>query len=135
MGSPGCSIERPSADDTDRHGRSPFDPERTADRDPRLAPGESGRIAQLHRSESASLDLEEGEVGEAIGADERAPEGPSVAEGDLDLLGALNGVFVGEDVPPAIDDEARAQPTRGERLVELVALDLARRHADDRGQR
>ncbi len=55
------------------------------------------------------VDLEQGDVGGRVGADHvGAVGGVGGAEFDLDPVGAVNDVVVGEDVPFGVDHEARA---------------------------
>src|SRR4029450_7544451 len=55
------------------------------------------------------VDLEQRDVGGGIGADDLRALGVTVAQLDLDVLGALDDMRVGEYVPVVVDQEARAR--------------------------
>ena len=61
------------------------------------------------------VDLQQGEVGGGVDADEGRLHGLAIREADLDLLGALDDVVVGDDVAVLVDHEAGAERTRGGR--------------------
>ncbi len=92
--------------------------EGAADRRHRLADHELAVIAQLQRVqlEAVRLDLEQGDVGEGVEADDLGRHHVAVGELDVDLLGGLAGaagvvgddVGVGDDAAAGVEDEARA---------------------------
>jgi len=79
--------------------------------------------AQHDHRQLVELDLEHGQVGVGIGADHLAARVAAVVERDLDLVGALDHVVVGEDVTIGAHDHAAAQAHLG--LVVLVAEEEA----------
>ena len=74
-------------------------------------------VAQRGGSEVVRVDLEHGQVGARIGADDLGLELTPVEQADRHLVGAVHDVIVGEDVAVLGDDEARARA-----LLELRAL-------------
>ncbi len=80
-------------------------------------------VAELHgRQSRAGVDLDHGEVGGLVDADDarRAAEVLRVGIGgelDVDLVGLLDDVIVGDDVALGVDDEAGA-----ERLADLAVV-------------
>ena len=116
--------------DDPRGGRA-VEPERVADRDHGIADLDPGRGAELERLQllGAGIDLEHGDVGRGIGADDLGVEGLAVlaADPDGDLIGALDDVGVGEDVAVGIDHEAgpgRGAALRGAEGIERRGLGL-----------
>ena len=68
-----------------------------------------------------AVDLDDGEVGELVGADDLGVHHAAVVEGDLDLYRAFDDVVVGDDVAVRRDDDAGADAVL-ERLLLLLAL-------------
>ena len=69
-------------------------------------------IAPLHRRQRllvGRLDLEQGDVDAAVGADQLGLELGVILEDDGDVLSALDHVVVGDDVAIAIDHETRSE--------------------------
>ena len=69
------------------------------------------------------LDLEDGDVGLGVAADDLGLEPGVVVQDDRDLVGVLDDVVVGDDVAVVVDEEAR--PQRGGAPPRLLLL-LAR---------
>jgi hypothetical protein len=60
-------------------------------------------------ADRARVDLEHGNVGVRVGADDLCVDGRAVvADADLDAAGARDDVLVGDDVPVGVEEEARA---------------------------
>ena len=64
-----------------------------------------------------AFDLDQRQVGLGVAADDLGVELPFVGQPDLDLVGVLDHVVVGDDEPVRVDDEARPQAA----LLELPA--------------
>ena len=62
------------------------------------------------------VDLDDGEVGQLVGADELGSEDAAVIEGDAHLDGAVDDVVVGDDVAIGRDDDAAADAVLDLRL-------------------
>lgn len=54
-------------------------------------------------------DLQDGEVGIRVGADEFGLGDATIGQGDLDFIGALDDVVIGQDIALWIDDDAGAE--------------------------
>ena len=76
-----------------------------------------------HRIEAAFVDTYHGEVVVGGGAEHAPRELALVGEDDLDALGVLNDVVVGEDDPLRVDDDAGALalPAAAEQVFEEPA--------------
>ena len=70
-------------------------------------------LGELDRLEVGCGDLEDGQVGAGIGADDDRRIYLALVGGDPDLLGVADDVFVGQDVAVGIDDEPGADRARG----------------------
>ena len=80
---------------------------------PTLTASESARASGAERLRG-QVDLEQGEIGGGVGADEGRLDGLTVREADLDRLGAVDHVEVGHDVTVLVDHEAGAEsPSTG----------------------
>ena len=71
------------------------------------------------------IDLDQGDVGLLVGANNGSVELAVVIQGDFQLLGAADDMVVGDDVAVSADDYTRAH-SRGLRLALLLRLLLAR---------
>jgi hypothetical protein len=95
------------ADDAERHGLTK--PERIADRNDVVSDGERIRVADLARSETAGIDLEQRDIRLWIAADELRRELLTIGEIDDDLVGVLDDVMIRQHVAVArVDDNAGA---------------------------
>ena len=70
----------------------------------------SVRVAQHDHRQLVHFDLEDGQVGLGVGADGAGACAAAVREGDVDFVGALDHVVVGQNVTVLADDDAAAQP-------------------------
>ena len=81
--------------------------------DPFTHPGRVA-VAQRRGGEVVGVDLEHGQVGAGVGADDLGLELPPIEQAHRHLVGAVHHVVVGQDVAVTGDDEAGAR-----RLLEL----------------
>src|SRR3954453_21520748 len=118
-------VDRPveGTDDAGRHGS--LEAERAADGDDAVADlhvvrvGERDRVQlQLRR-----VDLDDRDIGRAVGADDLRARGLGVGERDLDRRRAVDDVLVRGDVAVGVDHEARAL---GLRLLPAAVAAVAR---------
>src|SRR5262249_28532695 len=108
------------ADNAERH-RVP-EPEGVADGEDMLADTESIARSEHGRGKPLrAFDLEEGEIDFRIAPDYFGSELALVSELDADLVGAIDDVFVRNDIAARIDDEAGTQCS----LLELARLGRA----------
>ena len=70
------------------------------------------RVAEAHDRQPVRLDLEQRDVGAAVGADHLRLELALVGQLHRDLVRRLDDVRVGQDVAVGADDEARAERLR-----------------------
>jgi len=98
--------------------------ERAADGHDPVADGEVGRVAHLDGRDRVSVEfrLYHGEVGRAVGADDRRLVAVAV-DGDADGGGAIDDVIVRDDVTVGVEDDARA---------DAGAVAVGAVHRDDR---
>ncbi len=101
----------------DARGHRVLETEGLADRDDPLAHLELVRIADRHLRQIPGFDLQHGDVGALVGADDLGLELATVGELDADLVGAVDDVGVGDEVAVGRDDE-----TRTDRLLVELAL-------------
>src|SRR5690606_20063165 len=100
------------AHDAGRHGA--LETERRPDRDHPFADLQAVRIADAHRRQPGRVDLQQRDVGLAVGAYHLRLELALVVQLDRDLFGRLDDVRIGEHVAVGADDEARAEGLRFE---------------------
>ena len=74
----------------------------------RLSRTQRGGITDRNVWKVRAVDLDHGQIGERISADQFAGENAPVAERDLDVGGAIHHVVVGNDVTVGRDDNAAA---------------------------
>ena len=88
---------------------------------PTLTPGRGAELERLQLV-GAGVDLEHGDVGGRVRAEDLGVEGLAVlaADADGDVVGAGDDVGVGEDVAVVVDDEAGAGGGAALRLAEGV---------------
>ncbi|MNK87406.1 hypothetical protein D3C87_1073420 [compost metagenome] len=65
-------------------------------------------MSQLEGGEVLAVDLDQGEIGGGIAANDLALEFPAVRKGDRELVGLAHDVVVGHDQALGIDDETGA---------------------------
>jgi hypothetical protein len=82
-------------------------------------------VAEGDGGEVAPLDLEHGDVGGRVAADDLRVEHAAVLHRDLHPVGAFDDVVVREDVAVARDDEARAARLLRARLLRVLVAELA----------
>ncbi len=97
--------------------------ERLADRGHPFADLELVGIADRHLGQSRGLDLEQGDVGALVGADDLGLEFALVGQLHRDFAGIVDDVGVGQHVAVGGQDEARA----GRLLLEVARTRLAAR--------
>ena len=70
------------------------------------------RVAEPHvRQRHGGVDLQHGDIGVGIGADDPGAEAAAVGELHRDALGAVDDVLVGEEMPGGVDEEPGAGAT------------------------
>ncbi len=70
-------------------------------------------VAELDEGQIvAGVDLEDREIGLRVGADDLGRPARAVSQENLDLVGALDDVIVGDDDAVGADDEAGAEALR-----------------------
>ena len=102
--------------------------ERRADREHPFARAQLRRIAELHDGQLLAFDLEHGDVGAPVDADDLGRIFATIGHAHRDFIRIGDDVRVGEDVAVGADDEARAF-TLPRRCFEAAALG-AIRHAE-----
>jgi hypothetical protein len=84
------------------------------------------------------VDLDDGEVGELVDADDASLQDAAVVEGDLDLRGSVDDVVVGDDVAVRRDDDAAADAVLKLRLLRglhlLTTLSAGAAEAEELGE-
>ena len=103
-------------------------------------------VLEVDEREAAALDLDHRQVGALVAADHRGLQLGLVLQDDLDVLGVLDDVVVGDDVAVGRDEEARARGLLGGRFgwplwpalgaaiaVAVVAVALAARDVGSKG--
>jgi hypothetical protein len=95
----------------DPGGDAALEPERVADRDDRVPDAQPIGISEVQRRQGPrfDVDLEDGEIGRRILADEPGRDAVAVREADLDLLSPLNHMSVRDDVAGLVDHEPGAE--------------------------
>jgi hypothetical protein len=73
-----------------------------------LADLQIGGVAERHRLQIGSFDLDDGQIVRLVGADDGGLVFLAVVQRDFDLAGVSDDVIVGEDVSFFIDDETGA---------------------------
>ncbi len=112
------------ADDPHRHGLA--DAEGVADRQHHVADVHMVQGAEGDRRQVRELDLEHREVAVGIGAHDAGAGLAAVVERNLDLIGLLDHVVVGEDVALGPDDDPGTEAGCALRLaVQLLAEETA----------
>ena len=97
------------ADDSLRHGEREVLAERVADREHPFAHARRITVAERCRRQSGRVDLQHGDVGRRIGADDARRELASIQQPHGHLRGAVDDVIVREDVAVLRHDEAGAR--------------------------
>lgn len=119
----GSGIDIATACGDDTHGHGYAKAERIADDHHPIADPDLSRVAEGDGLERLlRFDLQEGEVGFRIHADKLRLQFRSIGEVDLDIVGILNDVVVGDYVAGRIDDEARTERVDRARPAALAAL-------------
>ena len=85
--------------------------------------GEAVRTSHGERRQSLLLDLDDGDVGLRVGADEGGLELPTVRHLHRDAVGPADDVVVGEDVAVGTDDESREVLRHTYALLDLLPAD------------
>src|SRR4029079_4374396 len=113
-------------DDTGRHRAA--EAERIADRDHPVAEAQLVGVAELYGDQRLRrLDLQHGEVGLLVDANQVGLDLGAVVEDDVDLVGVRDDVVVGDDDASGVDDEAGAERVglAGRVVTALAALAAA----------
>jgi hypothetical protein len=79
------------------------------------------------------VDLQDGDVGRRVSADDPSLDPVFPGEVDEDLVGALDHVIVRDDVAVLVQHEARPERLRALLAEERVLADHVRRHLNDAG--
>src|SRR4051794_8101922 len=113
----------------DARGDGVLEAERAADRDRAVADLDAVRVGERQRVQLGlgRVDLDDGDVGRRVGADDLRARGLAVGEGDGDRGRAVDDVLVGGDVAVRVDHEARALGLRlltGAVAVAIAAAEL-----------
>ena len=119
------------ADNAARHAALELKAHRVADGDGRLADDNLVGVRKRCRRQVFGVDLDDGEVRDLIRADDLALEATAIGQRDDELLGAVDDVVVRDDVAVTLEDDARADALRLDRVVEPVARDGLVGDADD----
>jgi len=120
------SISRPVLDRNDRAvadhaGRHcVLEPVRVADGDDQLADLDFPRVAEVDAAQVWGGDVQHGQVGLRVLADQLGRVAPAVGQGDADHVGPVDDVAVGQDQPVGGEDEPRPA-TAGRSLRASVA--------------
>src|SRR5690606_13352231 len=104
--------------------------ERVADRDDPVADARLRLLFERDEGETGAFDLDDGQIGVLVTANQPAFQLAAVPELDADLLGVLDDMVVGDDKTVARDEEAR--PGAGGQLGVVFAFSRAARRAGDR---
>ena len=96
------------ADDALRHGEREILAERIADREHPFADARRVAVAERRGGEAGRVDLDHGDVGVRIAADDLGLELAPVEQAHAHFARAVDDVVVREDVSVRRDDEARA---------------------------
>ena len=129
------------ADDAERHGL--IELEGIADRKHPFGDPQLRRVSPAENRQVGGVELEQGEVGERIRADDLGAELALVAEPDADVgAGAADDVIVGEDVAVGRHDDARAEALLTPLAIQVVLPEevaeervVGQRRAHDLGRR
>ncbi len=97
--------------DRERQRRRELSP-RVADGEHELADGKPLRVAQRHRGQVLTRDLQDRDVGCRVPADQLGGILPTIEQLDRDLFGVSDHVVVRQNVAVRRDDEAGAAPER-----------------------
>ena len=101
--------DAPAGGGDDAHGDGLADAERVADGEDHVAHAELVAVGQGDGGQVLGLDLDDGDVGLRIGADDLGGELAVVVEQHLQLVRPLDDVVVGDDVAVGGDDDAGAE--------------------------
>ena len=110
-----------------RHGLA--DAEGIADREHAVADLDLVAVGEGDRRQVLGVDLDDGDVGLRVAADDLGRQLAAVVERDRDRLGAVDHVVVGHDVAVGADDDAGAEAALGRppgRGWQAVAEELAK---------
>ena len=110
------------ADDARGHGLT--DTKRVADGQHHIAHLQVLGLAQHDDRQFVELDLEQGQVGVRVCADDLGCSASTVGQGDFDVVGVFDHMVVGEDVALGADDDAAAQPLLW-RFIFAIAIEEA----------
>ena len=114
----------------DARGHRLADAERIADREHDVADLEVVDVAERDHRQLVEVDLQHRDVGIGVGADRAGARAAAVAERDLDVVGAVDDVVVGEQVALGRDDHARAEADLA--LLRHLARTVAEEEAERR---
>ena len=91
------------------HGDRLADAEGVADRQRDIADVDLGGISDRHGGQVVEIDLERREVGFRVHTHDLGERLAAIAQGDLNLVGALDDVVVGQDIAVTGENDAGAQ--------------------------
>ena len=81
-----------------------------------------GRVANRNVGKVRAINLDYGQIGERIGADQLRRQDATIAERNLDIGGAIDHVVVGNDVAIGRNNDAAADAVLDSRLLRLHML-------------
>src|SRR5690606_9456716 len=93
----------------DAHGHGLADAERVAHRKHDVADPDAIAVADGDKWELARVHLDDGNVGLGVGADHFGLQFATVGQGNVDTVGSLDDVIIGEDVAVAGDDHTGSE--------------------------
>ncbi len=96
----------------DSGGDRVVESERRTDRQHPFTHTQAIRIADRHERQMIGLDLDQRHVGTAIGADQLAAQFALVGQRDVDFIGLVDDMMIGEDVAVGGNDETRTDAAR-----------------------
>ncbi|CRR61835.1 hypothetical protein PAERUG_P45_London_17_VIM_2_12_12_04800 [Pseudomonas aeruginosa] len=112
----------------DAHGHGLADAERVADGEADVAGANAVGAAEGHRRQVLKVDLQHGQVGFRVAADQLGDGFAAVAQGHDDLVGASGHVVVGQQVAFRAHDHRRAEARLHALLLRQVVAEEAAEH-------
>ena len=110
----------------DAHGDGLADAEGVADGQHDIAHLDFLRSPEGNGGKIGKVDLDHGQIGFRIGADDLGRGGAAIGKGDFDLVRRFHDVMIGQDIALAADDDPRAQTGLALRFcIRAVAEEMA----------
>jgi len=100
----------------DAHGDGLTDAHRITDRQDDVSDPHGVGVAKRQRSQAAGIDLQHREVARGIGPDDLGLEATAIGQFDVDVVGTVDDVMVGQDVAVLADDDAGTERCFSSRL-------------------